>query len=261
MTIRWILISCLLTLFVGRSVQAQEFRTWESMEYGLIRPEPYDPARSYPLVISLHGDCRSAADKEKPRRQLDTHGFSGSALKENPCFVLIPQATKPWWTGGKKKSLMSEIVAYIDVLEKEFKIDRKRLYLVGYSDGGTAILHALAWYPDTFAAAIPLSGWLADDVPARKMVRSKTAVWWFVGTEDGVAPWDHTKRLIKEYDRAKGNLKVTVIEVNGDHAAPYRVFQEVLKGQSVEGTRLVVNGNACDEATTHPIEWMFKRSL
>jgi len=241
----------------------QEFQTYESMEYGLIKPTSYDAEKKYPLVLCLHGGCPTGKSKKlNSKRKIQTFGLTEKVRRENPCFVLIPQAKKLWWDGGKNDSPIDEILSFIDdELLNKFPIDKNRLYVVGNSDGGTAILHIQAWHPDTFAAAIPLSGWLTPRESTRKMVKSDTAVWWFAGTEDKIAPWSYTEGVLDDYQQAKGNLKLTVIDVNGGHSAPNRVYTALCKGTSVPGTRLITTDRHCDTTTTNPIEWMFKQSL
>jgi len=49
----------------------------------------------------------------------------------------------------------------LDALEKEFNIDRRRIYITGHSMGGTGTYSIIATQPDRFAAAAPLSKALA----------------------------------------------------------------------------------------------------
>ncbi|MGE4489047.1 MAG: alpha/beta hydrolase-fold protein [Kiritimatiellales bacterium] len=249
----------------GLLLYGQEFQTYRSMEYGLITSESCEPGEKYPLVVCLHGGCPSgeARDKEtKKPYKTPTFGLTDKVRSETPCFVIIPQAKKLWWDGGRGNSPIDEILSFIDrKLLREFPIDKNRLYIVGNSDGGTAILHLLAWYPDTFAAAIPLSGWLGENESTQKMVKSKTAVWWFAGKEDKIAPWNFTERVLTDYNRGKGNLKLTVIEVDGGHSAPGRVYKTLCDGTPAKGIRTITTGQQCDTVTANPIQWMFKQSL
>src|SRR5947209_90189 len=63
----------------------------KQLPYRLLKPEPFDPAKRYPLVVFLHGAGERGSDNEK---QL-VHGVPQFATKENrekyPCFLIAPQ--------------------------------------------------------------------------------------------------------------------------------------------------------------------------
>ena len=234
-----------------------------SVKYKLVKPADYDSKKAYPLLVYLHGGCPVTELKSKPDPSgMKVPGSFSKAIRETPVFILLPRATKPWWVGGRDKSLVSELVMLINKkLSKDFKIDTTRLYIAGYSDGGTGILHALAWYPNYFAGAIPMSGWLSPGISPNKAVMSKTAVWWFAGKQDNVAPWKEIEPVVKSFQKARGNLKLTTIEVNGNHGSPERAFSMLCDGKELAGTKLMIAGPACDTRTINPAEWLLKQKL
>jgi len=239
-----------------------EIRKFKSMKYKLIKPIGYDKNLEYPIVISLHGGCPRERLKNKPSPEaLVPFGFTEPIKEKYPCFILVPKATQKWWADGSKKSLVAEIIKYVNgSFSEEFKINKNQIYIVGYSDGGTAILHALAWKPNYFAAAIIMSGWLLQNESTKKMVRSKTATWWFAGNADHIARWENTEKVLNAFKKSKGNLKLTVID-KGDHGSPVRVFNESCSGTESKDTTLIATGKETDIETTNPIDWMFKQKL
>ncbi len=240
-----------------------EIRELPSMKFKLIKPKDFEKAKAYPVLISLHGDVPEKPIKDKPSPQGDSaFGYSSKFEETHPAFVIVPRATRPWWSDSERNNLIFDIKDYIDKkLSKEFNIDKSRIYLVGYSDGGTGILHALSWYPNYFAAAIPMSGWLDWKIDPGKMARSKTSVWWFAGKSDGIAPWDNTQRIIKEVQKATGRLKVTAIE-NGDHGSPINAFNEACAGkQPGKAEVIMTEGRQEPWKEQNPMEWLFAQKL
>lgn len=246
----------------------QEIREYKSMKYKIITPSGYDPAKLYPLVISLHGGTPDKELTTKPEPKGDGYGINQKFLQENPCFVLVPAAIRYWYIDDKgklsdKKSLLAEIKQYVDtVLMKEFKIDKKRIYLVGYSDGATGIFHALAWYPDYFAGAIPMSGWLSPKIDTKLVVKSKTPVWWFFGKTDTCHKWADIGYQFDNYKKSKMMLKLTLI-TKGGHDASSRIFSQMCanKEPSEEMETLYATGKFTDDDEKNPMAWLFKQQL
>jgi predicted peptidase len=240
----------------------EETRTYASMDYFLLKPVGYDPQKSYPLVISLHGgDMPDEGSGPTSSRFTGVYGLD-AVQADHPCFVLIPQAPRQWWAGGRRTALVTEIKRYIDQeLTKEFPIDSSRLYAIGYSAGGTGLFHMMAWHPDYLAAAIPLAGWLTPKETTRRLIGSHTAVWSFSGTDDPCAAWWATEALLEAYQRWSGNFKLTVLK-QGDHGAPIRAYTALCNGEPIPGeSELIVTSSACDVGEGSPLEWMFRQRL
>jgi predicted peptidase len=231
------------------------------MDYFLLKPVGYDPQKSYPLVISLHGDCPKDGSVSPVRKFQGVYGLD-AVQANHPCFVLIPQAPRLWWSGGNNFALVTEIKRYIDrELTKEFSIDSSRLYAIGNSDGGTGILHMMAWHSNYLAAAIPLAGWLSTKESTWWLTGSRTAVWSFSGTDDPCAQWWATEALLKAYQKRHGDFKLTVLK-QGDHGAPIRAYTALCNGEPIPGeSELIVTSSACDVGEGSPLEWMFRQRL
>ncbi|MBM4152179.1 MAG: hypothetical protein FJ220_01475 [Kiritimatiellaceae bacterium] len=240
----------------------EEIRTYDGLTYYLYKPLKLHPAQSYPLIVFYHGGDMHLY---KPGQVLPVckpmYGVTPAWLKDNPCFMLIPQAPDTWWARGKSWSLLARIHRYIDQqLCKEFPIDHSRLYTIGYSAGGTGIFHALAWYPDYYAAAIPIAGWLAvQETPTDALVKSRTAVWSFSSTGDECAAWWATEDVLRVFTAARGNFKLT--KVPGGHGAPNKAFNAACNGQPYPGAELISTSPSCDLTTQNPLEWLFRQRL
>lgn len=140
------------------------------------------------LVLDFHGYLESNDDIEKISKMdgvSDTHGF----------LVVYPQGKSTSWNAGSccgsAASSGSKDVEFVgdllDALESEYCVDKKRVFSVGFSNGGM-LSHRLACeLSDRIAAIGPVSGTLAVDAcaPARPM-----PVIHFHGTSDFVVPYN-----------------------------------------------------------------------
>lgn len=192
-------------------------RRKHTLTYYLYAPSPpYPEGLTFPLVLVLH----------------DVHGraHAGEYLVEGdmpvkyPAFVVVPVLPfgkkwamprvfpempyfQPLLRGGDG---MKDAAQLVSALKKSYPIDRKRVYVIGCSDGAFGAFGAALRYPDTFAAAIPISGgWTAADAKGF----AKVPLWVFHGAEDRSYPAD-LSRSVTSYIKAYGG-KANYTEVPG----------------------------------------------
>jgi predicted peptidase len=190
-----------------------------SLNYRLMKPAEYkeDGKDSYPLVVFLHGAGERGSDNAK---QL-VHGIADFAKddsrKKYPCFLIAPQCPtgEPWVSSTLKSKKKPDVeagelvLALIESLQKEFRIDKKRIYLTGLSMGGYGTWELLCRKPDLFAAAIPICGG-GDPKKADKL--TKIPIWCFHGDMDKAVPVTRSREMIKAIEKAGGKPKYTEYE-------------------------------------------------
>jgi predicted peptidase len=186
------------------------------LRYRLLKPVDYDPKKSYPLVLFLHGAGERGSDNEK---QL-VHGVSAfvKQRKNYPCFLAAPQCPKNirWvevdWSAdshrqpAKMSAPMKLAFELIATLVKEFAIDPKRIYITGLSMGGFGAWDMLARRPDLFAAAVLVCGG-ADEATAAKI--AKIPQWAFHGAKDEAVMPSRSRNMIDALKKAGGKPKYT----------------------------------------------------
>lgn len=120
----------------------QEKRDDLKRSYRLYLPAAYDPDQSYPVVIAIHGAFSTAAYHERRT------GFSRLADREN--FVVIyPNGIglfgrlQHWNAGNCCGKAMKDniddvgfVLATLDDAARVANIDRTRVYVTGFSNGG-----------------------------------------------------------------------------------------------------------------------------
>ncbi len=206
---------------MDKLLSKRTFRDGKSaLLYRLMTPAGYDthPDRKYPLVIFLHGAGERGDDNTK---QL-IHGVAEFARDENrtkyPCFLIAPQCPegKRWvevdWSAdthtmpaepGEQARLVLELIA---ALQKEFRIDEKRIYLTGLSMGGYGTWDLLCRKPELFAAGLPICGG-GDEKQAKKLVN--VPIWAFHGDKDTAVKPQRSRNMIKAIEAAGGKPKYT----------------------------------------------------
>jgi dipeptidyl aminopeptidase/acylaminoacyl peptidase len=106
----------------------------------LLYPANYDPAKKYPLLVSVHGGPSSAVTPHWPGV-----GYGGVPFSALGYFVFMPNPRGSYGQGEKFTQAnikdfgygdLRDILAGMDVLEKRFPIDKNREGLTGWSYGG-----------------------------------------------------------------------------------------------------------------------------
>lgn len=208
--------------FVDRADIANQFLsfTYDYMPYRLFVPENYDPNKSYPLVLFLHGGGERGDDNEK--QLLANDGAVIWAAPENQkkqqAFVLAPQARNEYDGGFTVTRNSDNIVDLSRVFEfsrdletaneilqhvmDEYNIDRNRIYSTGLSQGGYGTFNLNVRYPDLFAAMVPIAG---GGDPDKVHVLKDKPIWAFHAEDDPVIPVEHTRNAINSIREAGGN--------------------------------------------------------
>ncbi len=106
----------------------------------LLYPANYDPAKKYPLLVSVHGGPSSAVTPHWPGVGYGSIPFSALGY-----FVFMPNPRGSYGQGEKFTQAnikdfgygdLRDILTGMDVLEKRFPIDKTREGLTGWSYGG-----------------------------------------------------------------------------------------------------------------------------
>lgn len=165
-----------------------------TMRYYLFKPVGFNPARHYPLVISLHGGKPKQFEHLLEGELGFAYGLGRLVAPEeqqkHPAFVVAPWSGGGGWTVAKLRL----VCGLVEKLVREFGIDRKRIYVTGQSMGGYGTWAMLAQYPNWLAAAIPICGGGDPSTVARF---KHVPIWAFHGTADQVVPVSETRQMIQ----------------------------------------------------------------
>lgn len=171
------------------------------LDYLLYLPPDYEKQDAWPLVVFLHGAGERGNDLELVKK----HGPPKliAAGQDFPAIVVSPQCSNNrWW-----HAQLLELTALVDDIEKNYKVDKSRIYLTGLSMGGFGTWALGAYTPERFAALVPICGG-GEALAARAL--TKTPIWVFHGAKDAIVPLKRSQDMVDALKRSKGNVEFTV---------------------------------------------------
>lgn len=231
----------------------QFIQNGDTLPYRILLPENYDTAKSYPLVLFLHGRGESGSDNEKQLNNGSALFLRDSIRKKYPAIVVFPQcAANSYWSNvqtiadakgkrsfyfvpdGDASLSMKLLLSLTNNLQTRYKIKKGQVYVMGLSMGGMGTFEVVRRKPGFFAAAVPICGG-AD--PSTAMALKKTKWWIFHGGKDDIV-------LPQFSDKMQAALK------KAGAAVKYTVYPEA-------------NHNSWDPAFNEPelLSWLFAQRL
>lgn len=127
----------------------------------LLYPAGYDPAKRYPLIVSVHGGPSSAVVPQWP-----TLGYSALAFSPLGYFVLEPNPRGSYGQGeaftlANRRDFgygdLRDILAGVDAVSARLPIDQQRVGITGWSYGGFMTMFAVT-QTQRFHAAVAGAG-------------------------------------------------------------------------------------------------------
>lgn len=196
-----------------RRFEARTFTaSGHTLRYRLAQPLGYDARTNYPLVLFLHGAAGLGDDNIRQfnggNEVVPRALTMDDAQRKFPCFVLAPQCPRgSSWTGfGAPSPMIRATLAALESLKQEFRVNSRRIYVVGVSMGGGGVWDTITRFPTTFAAAVPICG-VGDTSIASKVVG--LPIWCFHGADDHTVPVEYARKMIAALRKAGGNPRYT----------------------------------------------------
>jgi predicted peptidase len=164
------------------------------VKYVVFIPKDYginDDQKVYPVILFLHGSGESGTDGEK-----QVKGALAKAIRDKkgnfPFITIFPQSQKGGWKAGSAEA--NRALAILDEVEKNYKTDKKRVYLTGLSMGGSGTWSIAAANPNRFAAIAPICG---GSNPENVDKIKHLPIWCFIGDKDNAKLVENNRTLIK----------------------------------------------------------------
>lgn len=266
---------------------------FEGVEYRLLKPIDYDPSKSYPLVLTLHGGDDEEHERSgdiRPLRVWNEILTQETLRRKHPCFVVAPISRTMWadadsdvelypytdadaiaalpakvrryypaanrmnQTKAAQKGVLGTLFKFIDTeLAREYNINAERVYCIGHSKGGIGTFDAIYQNPDRFAAAIPSAG---SFHALHDITRIKDiAIWAFHGENDEVLDCMLSQHAFDRMKRVGGNMKLTKLSVPG-HYYPQIVFDYTGDEEDQRRSVTFYASEKCDR-TENVWDWLF----
>jgi predicted peptidase len=192
-----ILMVCIQNTIISQHI---EKKNSQQFNYLIYLPDSYnkDAAVNWPLILFLHGGGERGSNLNKVKNVGPLRFVKdGEKLQ----FIIVsPQIERGmYWGPDSLRDFLADIT-------REYKVDKKRIYLTGLSIGGKGTWETAMKYPELFAAIAPVSGWAKPDMLSKLR---DTPVWVFHGAKDPVVPVIASVVLadsLKKYN----NVKLTI---------------------------------------------------
>jgi poly(3-hydroxybutyrate) depolymerase len=188
-----------------------------TVQYKVVLPNGYDPAKAYPGIIALGGGPQTMNTVDS----ILSRNFRSEAEKRG-YIVVAPAAPdgRLFFEDGAR--IFPE---FVKMILSDYKIQGGKFHIAGPSNGGIAAFHVAAADPQYFLSVTAFPGYLWEPTSAKLQAISKMCVFMYVGEFDEYRWHDEMKREA-EFLRSKGAVARYTVE-NGQ---PHRL--ETLAGQN-----------------------------
>lgn len=203
-------------------VEKSVFQYDAALDYYYCLPRNYNVENGsgqFPLVIYLHGGGGYGRING-----LDYLGYSDTNASVDqvaedfqtnyPSFVLVPQSKRGWDA--------NKLITVVEKFKSIHPVDDKRIYLIGYSMGGSGSYIFLNGYYDynhtLFAAVIRLAG--QSQTTLRDSIALNSSIWLHIGLEDNPKRVDITREAykflkLKHPDAKELEEQISINEIRG----------------------------------------------
>ncbi len=179
---------------------------WENTRnYKILKPKNYDPKKKYPFILSLHGFTSNGAGQSGffPLADLaEKHGF----------LYCFPSGLERSWNAtnaccdfANKHDDSAYLRGLIFWAQKEYSIDKKKVYVTGLSNGGFMSYRMAQDHADLITAIVPFAG-VGFKNWARKP-KNPVSVLHIHGTKDNTIKWGGGRIIGRAYPSAKENFE------------------------------------------------------
>ena len=169
------------------------------LSYLLYLPPNYETKDKWPLLLFLHG----AGERGDNLEAVKIHGPPQmiSEGRDFPFIVVSPLCPKErWWRPH-------ELIALLDDMAAQHKVDEDRVYCTGLSMGGFGTWATAFYDPNRFAALVPICGG-GEQSWAKHLKHVPT--WAFHGAKDAGVPVHRSQDMAEAMKKAKGNMQLTI---------------------------------------------------
>ena len=203
-----------------------------TIPYRLLSPRNNDFKQKFPLVITFHNSSKIGDDNEKQLEPLAKTWLREEIYTKYPCYVVAPQFNirssnyDSTVQASTPSNAVFEVLELIKDLQKKYpNIDKKRIYLIGYSMGASTAQNLMTMKPNKFAALVSIAA--VPDLSNLKRYKNKK-IWLIHGALDFENPYNGSVAL---YNRLASttDIKFTTF-TNLDHnkiIAPFLVTDEI----------------------------------
>lgn len=180
--------------FIHDEIKRNEYR----YPFHVYLPEGMKPedAKNLPVVFSIHG-------RGEPAWIFSTKNAWDRLADETHEFLLVlPDSPQNIWLIERDREVFGEI---IEKLYERYQIDKTRIYLTGFSNGGMIIRQLTEAHPEQFAAVSPWNAPFVDSFDKLIAEKWEMPCFIFAGDQDEKVPlWENLDSLLENMLKANG---------------------------------------------------------
>ena len=188
-----------------------------TVQYKVVLPNGYDPAKAYPAILALGGGPQTMNTVDA----ILTRNFRAEAEKRG-YIVIAPAAPNGELFFEDGARIFPE---FLKMTLADYKIQDNKFHIAGPSNGGIAAFHVAAANPQYFLSVTAFPGYMWEPSNAKLQAISKMCVFMYVGELDEYM-WHGEMKKEAEFLRSKG----TVARYTVEKGQPHRM--ETLAGAS-----------------------------
>ncbi len=190
--------------------------------YTLFVPASYDPERSWPLVLGLHGGGPDGKDgKDVVGSGRSAMNFYAQGAARAGYIVVCPDAVQAPWNARPNDSF---VMTVLEEVQLSYNIDLNRVYLTGHSMGGFGAWHFGSKYPHLFAVVAPMAG--GGFRGLGPFEKTMTPVYLHHGADDPVVGVQGDRQAAEAMRRAEHDFIYTELPDSG-HGFPPEIAAEM----------------------------------
>jgi predicted peptidase len=188
--------------------------------YRLLVPENRSNGDTYPLVLVLHGSGAVGTDNTSQLGILAKLWAQPGIRRQYPAFIVAPQFPQRSSNYVQQQpgnilvsspdACLNSALQLIDSLQTALPVNKRKIYITGFSMGASSTINALYLRPGLFAAAIAVSG-----IPSFTKLPSlkQTPIWLIHGNSDTENPISSDSLFYRQL-RSQHGRHVTFWEID-----------------------------------------------
>ncbi|MCC9020061.1 prolyl oligopeptidase family serine peptidase [Flavobacterium lipolyticum] len=205
--------------------------------YRFLTPKDNNNHQKYPLVITFHNSTRIGNDNENQLEPFAKIWLRPEIYTKYQCYVIAPQFSERSSNYeknsdgipiSKPSAAVFALLELIQNIEKEYpNIDKNKIYLIGYSMGGSTAQNLLNIAPNQFAAMVSVAA-VPDFSNLKKL--SKKNIWLIHGEKDDDNPYIGSVELFTKLSSNKNLTFTTFNNLNHNNIViPFLLTEEIPK--------------------------------
>jgi len=178
-----------------------------TVNYKVVLPNGYDPARAYPAVLAFSGGSQAERTVQMDLRR------NWQAEAERRGYIVVIAAApegRLFFQGGER--IFPE---FLDLILADYRILDGRFSVAGPSNGGISAFTVAAAHPEYFVSVTGFPGYLQNINPARMDALSNMCIYMFAGERD--QPWAAAMNEQSKAFLARGMKVQTSLEAGQPH--------------------------------------------